>query len=67
MKLIINHKEEEFSTDFLTLEKLLEEKDLTFKRLLIRINGNLVAEDQKAQATLKDGDVLDIVRAISGG
>jgi len=67
MKLIINHKEEEFSTDFLTLEKLLEEKDLTFKRLLIRINGNLVAEDQKAQATLKDGDVLDIVRIISGG
>lgn len=67
MKLIINHKEEEFSAEFLTLGKLLEEKDLTFKRLLIRINGNLVAEEQKAQATLKDGDVLDIVRIISGG
>lgn len=67
MKLTINHKEEEFKADFLTLENLLEEKDLTFKRLLIRINGQLIPEEQKAQAKLKDGDVLDIVRIISGG
>lgn len=67
MKLTINHIEEEFTNGELSLEKLLENKELTFKRLLIRINGVLISEDQKQQAKLKDGDVLDIVRIISGG
>ncbi|MDA3865252.1 MAG: sulfur carrier protein ThiS [Salinivirgaceae bacterium] len=67
MKLTINHKEEDFSTDELTLNQLLKNRDLTFKRLLIRINGSVVTEEEKSDKVLKDGDQLDIVRIISGG
>ncbi len=67
MKLIINHKEEEFDQDSINLNELLEKKELTFKRILIRVNGNVVNEDNKGSVELKDGDKLDIVRIISGG
>ena len=67
MKLIINHKEEEFDQDSINLNKLLENKELTFKRILIRVNGNVVNEENKSSVELKDGDKVDIVRIISGG
>lgn len=67
MKLTINHKEEQFKENELPLHKLLEQKDLTFKRILIRVNGQVINEEAKGETTLKDGDQVDIVRIISGG
>lgn len=67
MKLSINHKEEQFEDNDLTLYRLLEIKDLKFKRILIRVNGKVVSEDEIGDIHLKDGDQLDIVRIISGG
>ncbi len=67
MKLLINHKEEQFEEKELTLHKLLEIKDLKFKRLLIRVNGKVVSENEICETKLKEGDQLDIVRIISGG
>ena len=67
MKLQINHKEEQFEQNELTLYKLLELKDLKFKRLLIRVNGKVINEDEIGDTKLNDGDQLDIVRIISGG
>ena len=67
MKLLINHKEEQFDEKELTLHKLLEIKDLKFKRLLIRVNGKVVSENDISETKLKEGDQLDIVRIISGG
>ncbi len=67
MKLIINHKEEEFDQESIKLNELLEKKELTFKRILIRVNGSVVNEEEKSIVELRDGDKLDIVRIISGG
>ncbi|PLX14730.1 MAG: thiamine biosynthesis protein ThiS [Salinivirgaceae bacterium] len=67
MKIFINRNEEEFDGDKLALYELLEKKELTFKRLLIRVNGEVINEENKSSVILNEGDQLDIVRIISGG
>jgi sulfur carrier protein len=67
MKIFINRNEEEFDGEKLALHELLEKKELTFKRLLIRVNGEVINEDNKSSIILNEGDQLDIVRIISGG
>ena len=67
MKIFINRNEEEFDGDKLPLHVLLEQKELTFKRLLIRVNGEVINEDNKSNVILNEGDQLDIFRIISGG
>lgn len=67
MKIFINRNEEEFDGEKLPLYELLEKKELTFKRLLIRVNGEVINEDNKGNVILNEGDQLDIVRIISGG
>ena len=67
MKLTINNNEENFDVESLKLLDLISKRDLTFKRLLIRVNGVVIKENDRENVILKDGEVLDIVRIISGG
>lgn len=51
----------------LTLAELLEQLELTGKRLAVEVNLAIVPRSQHEQHVLKAGDKVEIVHAIGGG
>jgi len=49
------------------LAQLLENMQLTGKRVAVERNGEIVPRSQYAQVVLLDGDQLEIVVAVGGG
>lgn len=66
MKITINGEAREFN-DRLTAQQLIDELDLTGKRLAMEVNREIVPRSVYAQHRLKEGDQVEIVRAIGGG
>jgi sulfur carrier protein len=50
-----------------TVSVLLEQMQLTGKRLAVERNGEIVPKSQHAQTALATGDRLEIVVAVGGG
>jgi len=67
MDIILNNRPESFPPDKMTLSELLREKSLTFKLLVVKINGTLVKKDEYHTATIQNGDKVDVIHLISGG
>jgi sulfur carrier protein len=67
MEITLNNRPEEFDSDLLTVNELLQLKKFTFRMLVIKINGNLVKKDQYFTATIQNGDVVSVLHLISGG
>lgn len=67
MKIILNNNAEDFEGDGLTITEVLKIKNFTFKMLIVKINGSLVKKDEYDEATVHDGDNVNILHLISGG
>ncbi|MGH8504583.1 MAG: sulfur carrier protein ThiS [Stenotrophobium sp.] len=50
-----------------TIAALIAQLPLTGRRLAVERNGEIVPRSQYAQATLAEGDRIEIVQAIGGG
>ncbi len=53
--------------DEMTLAALVEQLDLTGKRIAIEVNGELVPRSAHADHRIEAGDRVEIVQAIGGG
>ncbi|MBI5918771.1 MAG: sulfur carrier protein ThiS [Nitrosomonadales bacterium] len=51
----------------ISVAELLQQMELTGKRIALERNGEIVPRSQFAQQTLADGDQLEIVGAVGGG
>lgn len=67
MQIMLNNRKEEFDRGTMTVRELLDEKNFTFKMLIIKINGQLVKKDDYYKAVIKDGDDVSVIHLISGG
>jgi len=67
MKIILNNREESFRKSRMTIRDLLNEKNFTFKMLVVKINGQLVRKENYDSATFGDGDEVTVLHLISGG
>jgi sulfur carrier protein len=67
MEIILNNRPEEFNSDQLTIDEILQLKNYSFKMLIIKINGHIVKKDQYSTAVVKNGDDVMILHLISGG
>lgn len=67
MNIILNNNNESFDADTLSVTELLEIKKFTFKMLIIKINGQLVKQENYAGTFVKDGDDVMVLHLISGG
>jgi thiamine biosynthesis protein ThiS len=67
MKIKLNNRQEEIIENQLTVQRLLEVKNFTFKMLIIRVNGNIVKKDQYNDTIIHDGDDVMVLHLISGG
>ena len=68
MNIILNNTPEEIiNKTSLTVKELLVYKNFTFPMLVIKINETLVKKDDYNNATIKDGDIVNVIHLISGG
>ncbi len=67
MKLIVNRKERVIEVDTPTVQTLVRDQVESERSLAIAVNGDIVPKREWASRTLKEGDEVDIVRAVSGG
>jgi thiamine biosynthesis protein ThiS len=63
----LNHTEESFEQDQLTIKELLQIKNFTYKALVIKINGQVVRKNEYESSRVHDGDRVEVIHLISGG
>ncbi len=67
MKIILNNRQEEFDKESMTIRELLDEKNFTFKMVVIKINNKLVRKEHYDTSLVRDGDDVSVLHLISGG
>jgi sulfur carrier protein len=67
MNIILNNNNESFDAEQLSITDLLALKKFTFKMLIIKINGQLVKQENFSGTYIKDGDDVMVLHLISGG
>lgn len=67
MLLTINGKSRSFEAVNFSVAELVQQLELTGKRLAIELNGEIVPRSQFDATRLADGDKLEIVGAVGGG
>lgn len=66
MNIIVNDEPRQVSEDY-TAERLIRALELTGKRLAMEVNREIVPRSAFAAHRFRDGDRIEIVRAIGGG
>ena len=66
MNIVLNGEQRGLE-DALTLRGLIEQLDLTGKRLAVEVNEEVVPRSLHSEYRLNDGDRVEIVQAIGGG
>ncbi len=67
MNITLNNNSETIDREKLTVADLLQVKKFTFKMLIVKINGNIVKQQEYATAEIKEGDNVIVLHLISGG
>jgi len=67
MNIILNNNKETFDAETLSITELLALKKFTFRMLIIKINGNVVKQENYSKAFVKEGDDVMVLHLISGG
>jgi sulfur carrier protein len=66
MKIHINGEEKEI-TDGLSIAGLLDELEIRPARVVVELNRKIISREAQKSASLKEGDVLEIVHFVGGG
>ncbi len=51
----------------LTVQDLLDEKEYTFRHIIIRVNGAYIPEEQYQSTQIQDGDEVLVLHLMAGG
>lgn len=65
IELVVNGETKK--TDAATVEHLLEELGLAGQAVAVEVNQAVVPKKQHGQATLEDGDKIELVTLVGGG
>jgi sulfur carrier protein len=66
MLILVNGAPQEL-TEGSTVLELLQQLELTGKRLAVEVNADIVPRSRHAETRLQPGDKIEIVHAIGGG
>ena len=66
MKIHINGEDKEI-TDGLSIAGLLDELEIRPARVVVELNRTIISREAQKSASLKEGDVLEIVHFVGGG
>ena len=67
MKILLNNREEEFSTKSISVTEMLNLKKFSFKLRIIKINGILITKDEYDSTIIYNGDDVQMLYLMSGG
>lgn len=67
MTITLNNREESFEGDSMTVNELLERKQMTFRMRVVKINGELIDRKSYDTAAINDGDNVQVIYLMSGG
>ena len=67
MTIILNNSPEQLPGELLTIREILRIKNFSFPNLVVKVNGTLIKKPFYEEATVKDGDTVEIIHLISGG
>ncbi|HOY38795.1 MAG: sulfur carrier protein ThiS [Bacteroidales bacterium] len=67
MNILLNNNPVNFTKSEMSIAEIIEEKNFTFKMLVVKLNGILIEKENYRSALVKDGDTLVILHLISGG
>jgi len=67
MKITLNNRPESFDKEEMTISELLDDKNYTFKMLVVKVNGKLVKKDSYNREVIHDGDDVSVLHLVSGG
>jgi sulfur carrier protein len=67
MKILLNNREEEFSTNVLSVAKMIELKKFSFRMRIIKVNGILIPKDKYNSTYIQEGDNVLMLYLMSGG
>jgi len=67
MKIILNNREVFFEKVDLTIANIILDCNFTYKRLVIRLNGAVVKNEDHETTKVSDGDRLEIIHLMAGG
>ena len=51
----------------LTIEKIMEIKNFTFAKIIVKVNGNHIEKEEYAATIVNDGDNVEIIHLLAGG
>ena len=51
----------------LTIEKIMEIKNFTFSKIIVKVNGNHIEKEDYATTIVNDGDNVEIIHLLAGG
>lgn len=66
MTIVLNGKEESLA-ESLTLEELLQRRQLDSKKVIAEINGTIIASNLFSGTKIASGDKIELVRLVGGG
>ena len=67
MKIILNHVEESFDGDEITITEIIKVKKFTHHDLILKINGTLIRHNNWDSLTVREGDNVEIIHLFHGG
>lgn len=67
MRILLNSREEEFSSKSISVSEMLVLKKYSYKMRIIKINGVLISKDQYDSTIIHDGDDVQMLYLMSGG
>jgi thiamine biosynthesis protein ThiS len=67
MKILLNNREEEFSSESISVNELLIQKKFSFRMRIIKINGSIVSREKYDSTIIHEGDDVQMLYLMSGG
>jgi sulfur carrier protein len=67
MKILLNNREEDFSTDTISVSEMLILKKFSFRMRIIKINGVLISREKYDSTIIHSGDNVQMIYLMSGG
>ena len=61
------NKEEHNFHEGMTVKTLLDEKGFVFHRIIVKLNGRIVEDEDFASTPVKDGDNVEAIHIFAGG
>jgi thiamine biosynthesis protein ThiS len=67
MIITLNNRTESFECTSMTMEKLMEIKNFTYKKIIVKVNNKIVEPHEYDTTIIKENDNVVVLHLLAGG